>query len=257
MKTRLLAVILVASFSALRADPLKAPIFEETFNVAHSRIDYRNGAGLGGPGTGVSGKPADRAYMAVPRSTEQERNGPGGLAVSPIAPDSLSAFTCAFWYFLDEQGPELQVPLSTAGVLFLMHERGFEVRIEQSAEQPKQISFTPGPQGPHAGWRDRGRWIFAAFSWDQAKNTLTVHQGTPDKAVAFMRDVSRDAPGKPTLPRGDLARDPETIGNTFKTFDRPLSGRMDNVRLFDRVLDRAELEKIRQADLGNVAPTLK
>lgn len=258
MKPCLLPLLLVAAtVSALGADVSKTPIYEESFNVAHSRIEYRNGAALGGPGTGVSGKAADRAYVAVPRSTEQEKNGPAGMALAPIAPDTMTAFTCAFWYYLDEQGPELQVPLNTAGVLFLMHEKGFEVRIECQPEQPRAYVFTPGIKGPLAGWRDRNRWIFAAFSWSQASNTLTVHQGTPEAAVAFMRTQTRPTPAKPVLPRTDLSRDPETIGNTSKSLERPLAGRLDNLRFFDRELTREELEQIRQADVANTPLKLK
>jgi hypothetical protein len=259
MKTRLPALLLPIVFAAapLSADIARAPLFVENFNVQHARVEYRNGAKLGVPGTGVSGKPGDLAYIGVPSTSENERNGPAALAIAPIAPDAMDAFTCAFWYYLDEIGPELQVPLSTAGVLFLLNERGFEIRIEHSIEQPRQYVFAPGIHGPHLGWRDSNRWIFAAFSWDSATNTLVVHQGTPQAAVAFMREITRPAPGNPTLPRADLLRDPETIGNTSRIQDRPLAGRLDNLRFYDRVLDRAELEEIRRADLVNEPVPLK
>lgn len=248
-----LPCVLIAATVAHAAAP-KAPLFEETFNVVHDRLVLRDGASLGGPGTGVSGKPADRAYTGVPRSTEQEPNGPAAVAVAPVAPDSLTALTIAFWYFLDEQGPELQVPLNTAGFMVLLTEGGFEMRLEHSKEAPRQYVFTPGAQGPYAGWRDKGRWIFAAFTWSSHSNTLSVYQATPDKPLAFMRDMVRDAPAKPTLPRTDLTRVPEVVGNTSPKRDRPLAGRLDNVRIFDRVLDRAELEAVRRADLANIPP---
>lgn len=257
MKT-LIALFVIALSVALRAQPISdIPLYEETFNVTHDRIELRNGAALGGPGTGVSGKPADRAYIGVPKSSEQEANGPAAVAISPVAPDPLSAFTCTFWYYLDENGPVLQVPLNTAGFMLLLQERGLELRVEQATEQPKQLSFSPGINGPLAGWRDTGRWIFAAISWNQAGNTVTVHQGLPDKAVAFMRDMNREVTAKPTLPRSDLGRNPETVGNTHIRLDRPLAGRMDNLRVFDRVLDRAEMEQIRLADIANAPLKLK
>ena len=251
----LLGVLLAAS--ALRAQIPFRPLFEETFNGVHERVQYRNGAKLGGPGTGVSGKLEDLAYLGVPNSGEQEKDGPAVLATAPIAPNSLSSFTCTFWYYLEEQGPELQVPLSTAGVAFLLNERGFEVRVENQLEQPRYYAFNPGLDGPLASWRVKQRWIFAAFSWNQASNALTVHQGTPHAAVAFMRTMTRPAPARPSLPRTDLARFPETIGNTAKGLDRPLSGRMDNVRFFDRELIRDELEQIRRADLANAPIPLR
>lgn len=246
----LLALVGAVALRAQSPAPV-APLYEENFNTPHGRIELGGGAKLGGPATGVSGNAGDLAYIGVPRSSEQEPDGPVALAVSPIAPDPLSAFTVTFWYFLDENGPTLQVPIATAGFMLLLQERGLELRIEQSNTQPKQQAFTPGATGPLAGWRDTGRWIFVAVSWDQAKNTVSIHQGLPDKPVAFMRDMTRDVAGKPTLPRLDLARVPETIGNTHIRHDRPLSGRMDNVRVFDRVLDKAELERIRQADIVN------
>ena len=243
--------------SASHAQIPYRPLFEERFNDVHERVRYRNGAKVGGPGTGVSGKLEDQAYVGVPKSVEQEKDGPAALAIAPIAPNSLSSFTCTFWYYLDEQGPELQVPLSTAGVMFLMNESGFEVRVENQLEQPRFYAFNPGVNGPLASWRVKDRWIFAAFSWNQAGNALTIHQGTPDAAVAFMRSMSRPTPAKPSLPRTDLIRFPETIGNTAPGLDRPLAGRMDNVRFFDHELMRDELEQIRQADLANAPIPLK
>ena len=262
MKSRLPRVPRLAALALLCATPALAqipfrPLYEERFNFVHERVRFRNGGKLGGPGTGVSGKVEDQAYFGVPRSAEQEKDGPAALAVSPIAPNSLSAFTCTFWYLLDEDGPELQVPLSTAGVAFLLNEGGFEVRIENQLDQPRYYPFNPGLAGPLASWRAKNRWIFAAFSWNQANNALTVHQGTPEAAVAYMRTMTRPTPAKPSLPRTDLARFPETIGNTAKGLDRPLAGRMDNVRFFDRELMRDELEQIRLADLANVPIPLR
>lgn len=251
----LLALVGVISPRAQPAPHI--PLYEETFNVAHNRLELRNGATLGGPGTGVSGKPADRAYIGVPKSSEQEANGPGAVAIAPIAPDPLAAFTCTFWYYLDENGPALQVPLNTAGFMLLLQERGLELRIEQSSANPKQLSFSPGINGPLAGWRDVGRWIFVAVSWSQAKNTVAFHQGLPDRAVAFMRDMNREVTARPTLPRSDLGRNPETIGNTHIRMDRPLAGRMDNLRVFDRVLAQAELEQVRLADIAGAPVKLK
>jgi hypothetical protein len=248
MKARLLFALLASTALARAAAPT-VPIYEENFNTPN--IEYINGAAFGPPGTGVSGKPADRAYIGTPKSLKNEPNDSAGLSTTPITPKPLTAFTCTFWYYLDEQGPELQVPLNTAAMLFLLHEKGFELRIENQMEQPRAYVFTPGVKGPLAGWRDKNKWIFAVFSWDQETNTLLVHQGTPDKPVAFMRDMKRPAPGKLTLPRTDLDRSPEVIGNTSRNLDRPFAGRMDNLRVYDRVLEPAELEVIRQADIVN------
>ncbi len=258
MNTPLLSLLAVCAVApALRAQIPFRPLFEETFNLAHERVRFCTGGKPGGPGTGVSGKIEDQSYFGVPKSVEQEKDGPAALAIVPIAPNGLSAFTCTFWYFLDEQGPEIQVPLSTAGVMFLMNERGFEIRIENQPEQPRFYAFTPGLSGPLAPWRVKNRWIFAAFSWNQAGNALTVHQGTPDAPVAFGRTMSRPTPARPSLPRTDLLRFPEAIGNTSKGLDRPLAGRLDNVRFFDHELMRDELEQVRQADLANAPIPLR
>ena len=258
MKTAICLTLSLFAGAALgRAESSKAPIYEETFNTVTSRVEYVDGGGLGGPGTGVSGKTTDRAYMAQPKTSENVPRGPAGLARAPLAPNPLSAFTCTFWYYLDEQGPDLQVPLSTGGILFLLTDKGFEVRIENQTEQPRSYVFSPGLRGPLAGWRDTNRWIFAAFSWNQATNTFVVHQGTPTEIVSYMRDMTRPVPAKPSLPRTDVAREPEVIGNTHRTHERPLAGRMDNLRFYDCVLDRAELEAIRKADIANQAINLK
>lgn len=255
MTLRITAILFAVS-SLVRAEVSKAPVYEENFNGSHNRIELLAGAKIGVPGSGVSGKADDRAYIGAPVTTENAPGGPAAAATAPIAPNALSAFTCTFWYYLDEQGPVLQVPINTASLLFLLTEKGFEVRIEHSLEQPRQYVFTPGINGPLAGWRDTNKWIFAAFSWNQATNTLVVHQGTPTAAVAYMRDMTRPLPAKPSLPRTDLIRYPETIGNTSRGYDRPLAGRVDNVRFFERVLDRNELEAIRKADIANVSVNL-
>lgn len=254
MKKFRLPTLLLATAAVLSAEPFAGPIYEETFNRERLGIDYRSGGGLGGPSTGVSGKISDQAYTGV---TENGKMDAAGLALSPIAPNPLSAFTCIFWYFLDANGPDIQVPLSTAGVGILLSARGLEVRIEHSTQQPKQYVFPIGVKGPHSPWLEPGRWIFAAFTWQQDTNTLTVYQGTSDRAVVFMRDMSRELPADPSLPRADLGRFPEVIGNTTKSYDRPLTGRMDNLRFFDRVLDRADLEILRLSDLMNESPHWK
>lgn len=227
-----------------------APIYQETFDSPHARLSLLNGAKLGLPGSGVSGKRTDLAYIGVPSDSGQLKNGPAAVVKEALAPYSLSAFSCSFWYLLDENGPELQVPLSTAGVMFLLGAKGFEVRIEHSVEAPKQYVFTPGGRGPHVEWTEKGRWIYAVFTWEQATNTMTFHQGTSDGAVLYMRDMTRDVPANATLPRQNLARYPETIGNSPFGFDRPLAGRIDNVRFFDRVITPAEMERMRQADVA-------
>ena len=252
MKTHLLLALLATAVSSAQAGTPAVPPYEETFNTPSKRIELRNGAMLGTPGSGVSGKSADLAYVSLPKSDAQERDGPVALARKPVAPASLTAFTCTFWYYLNDQGPALQVPLSTAGVLFLLHEKGFEIRVENQTEQPRAYVFTPGLNGPLAGWCDRGRWIFACFSWSEKTNSLVVHQGTPATAVTFMREMIRTGKATASLPRLDIDRDPETIGNTYRTLDRPLAGRLDNLRFYyDRVLTRSELEAIRTADLAN------
>lgn len=245
MKNRLLLAFLAASALA------RAASFEETFNATGLQVELRNGAALGGPGSGVSGKYDDLAYTAVPPGPGQDKDGPVALARAPIAPAPLSAFTCAFWYYLDEKGPGLQVPLNIASVLFLMNEKGLEIRIENSNAQPRAHVFTPGLQGPCVGWRDHGQWIFAAFTWEQKNNTLSVYQATRQTPLAFMRDMHGPVPANPTLPRLDLDRRPETIGNTSRNLDRPLAGKLDNVRFYDRLLTQAELSAIRSADLAN------
>src|SRR3954463_10049647 len=106
MKTRLLFSLL-ASATAVFAGLPKAPIYEENFNETNDdAISYVNGAFQGPSGSGVSGVLADRAYVGVPKSLANHRVDSGVLALKPIAPNRMAAFTCAFWYYLDEKGPE-------------------------------------------------------------------------------------------------------------------------------------------------------
>lgn len=252
MKTIPIALLALASTIATpAADLAKTPLYEELFNVAHSRLELKSGAALGIPGTGVSGKPADRSYIGAPKTTENVPDGPVCLALTPIAPNSMEAFTFTFWYYLDEQTPDLQVLFTTAGTMLLLTDKGFELRIENSPVQPRQYVFNPGLRGPLSGWRETQKWIFASLSWSRHDNTCAIHQGTLHEPVAFMRTMTRPVPANATLPRLDLSRNPETIGNTYRLYDRPLAGRLDNFRVFDRVLNTKELELIRRADLAN------
>lgn len=94
-----------------------------------------------------------------------------------------------------------------------------------------------------------------AVSWDRRTNTATFHQGTDRHTTQFMRAISRPGPVSPSLPRADLARQPEIIGNNHVSpAERPLAGRLDNLRFFTSVLDAEAIETIRRADLAHSAP---
>ncbi|MCU0791260.1 MAG: LamG domain-containing protein [Opitutaceae bacterium] len=243
-------VSFVAVFAARAAVP--APIYEENFNMRHDRVRLVNGAALGGPGTGVSGMLGDRAYMGAPRSTEQEPNSPVAYAIAPIADRELGAFTCAFWYFLDEQTPDLQVLAETAGAGFFLHRNGFEIRLAGNSPEIRTRIFATGSRGTWCDWTASGRWIFVAFTWRQEQNRMEVYQGTFDGAVTLVREMRRDVPTSPLGVRDSVISRPETLGNTYTPkHDRPLAGRMDNFRFYDRVLDQAQVERLRLADVGN------
>lgn len=231
------------------------PVFEETFDQENDKIRYVNGAGRGAPSTGVSGKVADRAYISTPKTTEQDTQSPAGYATKAFAPSPMEAFTVTFWYLLEEQTPELQVPLSFGSGTILLHRHGFEVRVGQSSG--KDLQFVPGVKGPILDWTTAGRWILTAITWEQATNTMTFHQGTHDQVVTFMRDMKRPLPAEPATPRKNLDRVPEVIGNMHARGDRPLAGRLDNIRIYNRALNQQEIESIRFADTANLAPEIR
>ena len=260
MKITALASVLVLSISALsRAGASSVtPVYEETFNVSHGRLRLANGATLGGPSSGLSGKSGDRAYVAVPRSTEQEAQGPVAYAVEPIMPVSLPAFTCAFWYFLEERTPDLMVLAEPSGVGFFVGDKGLEIRLSNATSDERPNVFSVGPRGAWHEWRTSGKWTFLVVSWEQAANRMVIRQGTLSNAAAIVREMQRPAPATPLAVRDSLASRPETLGNTYSTrHDRPLAGRLDNFRLFDRLLSEAEIEKLRQADIANAPISLK
>lgn len=235
-----------APASIVPSGPL--PIFEEQFNATHKGIRLANGAERGGAASGVSGKADDLAYMGKPRSLDHEPGGPAAVAMKPIATKTLPAFTCTLWYRLDEPKPDLQVFIDGSMMTLLLHDRGFEVRVNS---EPKQGAYFPGAQGPLESWTAAGRWIFAALTWDAESNTLSVYQATPQAPVTFMREMKRPAPALAMPPRANLADAPETLANSFTRFERPVAGSLDNFRVFDRTLEKHELEKIRTADLEN------
>ncbi len=249
MKIKLLvSLVLLPAFLASRVDASAVPVFEDTFNAPGERLRFVNGAGLGTPGTGVSGKVQDLAYVSLPATTEQDPRSPAAQALTPLAPMPMEAFTVTFWYFLEENAPDLQVPLSFSSGVILLHRNGFEVRVVQPT---KDLQFTPGVKGPLLDWTTPGRWIFAGFIWERSSNTMTFHQGTPESVVTFMRSLVRAGSAEPAVPRANLDRFPDVIGNMHGRGDRPLAGRLDNIRIFNQALNQDELEQIRRADLEN------
>lgn len=207
------------------------------------------------PGTGVSGKLEDRAYISVPKTTEQDPQSPAGYATTVFASEPMEAFTITFWYLLEDQTPELQVPMSFASCTVLLHRHGFEVRVGQSVG--KDLQFVPGVKGPLLDWTTAGRWIFAAISWEQATNIMIFNQGTHDQVVTFMRDMKKESAAEAATPRRNLDRAPEVIGNMHARGDRPIAGRLDNIRIFKRALNQQEIESIRVADTENRTPEIR
>lgn len=255
MKTSALLASLALVLSSLSHAQLAS---EFTFNRTEPALEFRNRARLGEPGSGVSGKPDDRAYLGpVSLPPANVRGGPVLVSRRPLLAESVDAFTLTFWYRLEMDQPDLVVPFNSAAIQFLFAERGPELRIENSSENPRFLQFQISPEGPYASWRTPHVWIFCAITWDRETNTATFYQGTDRQPALLARSMSRSVPTNATLPRLDLARNPEVIGNHHADIaERPLPGRLDNLRFFTAVLDPRALETIRRADVANTPPSL-
>ena len=115
-------------------------------------------------------------------------------------------------------------------------------------------AITIGRKGPMGEWLQAGEWNFLAFTWKFDGQVATAYQGTTTglkMVVTKYTDVSGPIHLKPAWFGG--------IGNC-RTDDhgrravRPMSGYIDNVRVFSKALDTKAIEAIYKADLKNEVP---
>jgi hypothetical protein len=107
-----------------------------------------------------------------------------------------------------------------------------------------------GVNGPVLPWNTTGEWIFYALTWDGARQTATIYQGTATNSAIVQRQFAVPEINTP-IPGGG----PAYIGNDQKNGgpgNRAFSGGIDDIRIYDKALDEKSIEAIRAADAVNI-----
>lgn len=254
--TRRLA--LAALFSCTSLPAATAPLLQERFNDASS-LEYLNGAEQGPDTSGVSGKAGDKAYSAKAEVPDPDQPQPGALFLdSSLLSDDLRQFTVTVWY---KANREIQDPdsLIHLGGFYLLWDkvRGWTMRLGlPPGGEPFSSWFNAGIKGPLLATNAVGEWIFYAISWDLDARTCVIYQGTSNDSVEIFREQTNfEVPG----PVKGAATN--AIGNNFNpkantVGNRPFSGEIDNIRIYDKALDQTGIEAIRKADTENTDPRL-
>ena len=114
-----------------------------------------------------------------------------------------------------------------------------------------------GAGGPLIRWTAQGEWVFYAITWDLQTQKATVYQGTAFDAARAQREFPAPTIKDPLGAGGG----PVIIGNDWTDksrgpSNRPFSGSIDNIRIYDKALGDDAIEAIRAADLENEEPKL-
>lgn len=206
----------------------------------------------GAAGSGVSGQPADRAFDNT-ASDQMGSGGSGGRAWgNPGVPPAQDSVTFSGWFRTQD------VPVGAFGRLFF-----WDGRSELYAYPETGLYLSVGNNrsiGSDLVYPEVGEWVFFAASFDgtQATDNVRFWKGTRTSPVI--------AAGVRTLPEGAFEAPYATfaIGNSFSYSSptQPFDGWLDNLRFHggtgsSGVLDQAELEALRKADVAGEAPVIR
>lgn len=240
----IVAAGIAAAVGALRAEI--ASVYEENFNSVAPALEFLNEAQQGADGSGVSGKPGDRAYVAA---YDPEKGGPTPGAVIPdlVLPPEMRQCTIIVWYKPEREVREPDT-LFHIGHFYLLGARngGWTMRLPQWV--------TTGPNGSIVKWSQPGEWIFYALAWDLDLRAAKVFQGTATDYAAPSHEM-----GTPDIKEPIGTGGPAIIGNDWSDkwrgpSNRPFCGSIDNIRIYGEALEEQEIEAIRAADIENGRP---
>ena len=243
---RSLRCITIAATLGLGSLAFGQQIFEQRFNEAVD-IEFKGGGDLGPNGSGVSGKPEDKAYSADAASS------PNAMAVvsSASTEDDLNELTITAWYRPQVELPGATTLFNAFGTLLNWDDTKKEWvwRVGAKPVDAKTSSywFFSG-RGKLGAWTNPGDWAFIALVWQREGSRATFYQGGNTSDTVLAREMTRKEEVEP-LSFGSPTR--YTIGNDATKTDRMFNGEIDNVRVFRKALDLEAVEKIRQADANN------
>lgn len=206
-----------------------------------------------GPGTGVSGKTADRAF-AGSGFTSRGRHGTepdGQFSADFDAIDAFTSFTLAGW-FKTNPGESIgggRRIISNEPLLF--GNTGYGLRAGASSASTGVLTLRvngAGVSSPEGSFADQDSYVNFAVTYDGAASVDNVQffkgtKGSPLMAVG----------GPLTLDRGPVVNEtqPLVIGNTVASLNG-FAGLLDNLRIWDNIVPIAALESLRQDDVAGV-----
>lgn len=236
-----LSLVSSAFGQAAPSTPTGGLISETRFNDS-TGVTLKNGAALGPDGSGVSGKPGDKAYVADLTNAPTAIVIPSGSDVS--AADEL---TVTVWYKPKSSDmKDAQTLFNAFGSQLLWDGRASEwmwrVGSQVTGNPAGKTWYSSGKNPPPIV---ADQWTFIAMTWKRSDNTATYYMGTLTTPPASSHKVTR----KDAI---DPAKESKrAIGNDPAKTDRAFNGSIDNVRFYTKALDEAALTKIYSADLKN------
>jgi len=247
--------IIILSINRLNSEDFL--IYSQSFNKLTKFIEIKNGAQLGTNGSGVSGKPSDKAYIAKVNNTSESEQGPVGIIKQDINVEALEEITLTLWYQAENIQIDAATILDAASLVLIRDNNGWTLRISADTDQ-KMYWFKTGKNAPYHDWLEPKQWIFIACAWSMKKNEVIFYQGTKDNPVKIAKVSTRNDEVKGLIQRKNKEKFPDAIGNTFNAkYNRPFNGFIDNVKIFSKALDQNLIEQIRQDDINNITSIIK
>ncbi len=204
----------------------------------------------GAPGSGVSGRPHDRAWDASANTTRGAGTPANDSRVTANADlSALTAFTLVFWYRLEQPLDDAMRFISQANALS-SPTRGFFVRALNNRLQifvgngSTSLGVASSSFAAGSGFNRTGEWVFAAITWDGVQ--LSFYTADAQGQVAPAGSGTFTGPWA-------AASGPLVIGNAG-SFNRGIDGLIDNVRLYDAALVASELTVLAREDLRGLNP---
>jgi hypothetical protein len=235
--------------TSIYAEP---PVLETTFNNSDN-VSLLNGAQIGADGSGVSGKPGDKSYVADLSTLTAGAKGPSAECLGNEIPvQNLDELTVTAWY-KSRGGIKSDATLFDAvGTTLIWDSRGFwtlRIGTKPGGDAKWFYWFTTNDTPPLGSWANPGKWTFFAAVWKRAGSKVTFYQGSGSAASVVAVERTRPETVEPLSENPKYVR---AIGNRQDSAkDRPFDGNIDDVRFFAKALDADAIEKIRQADLNN------
>jgi hypothetical protein len=212
-------------------------------------LEFKSGATLGSAGSGVSGKPVDRAYSA---DTSTASNAAALITAinPPVKADELTVTAWVKPRTADQKDVATLFSGFGSGLYYDAKSKGWLWRVASRV-----------PTDPKAQtWYDSGKslqlqpgqWHYVAMVWKRADNSASFFHGGTNGSVLLVNTVKRpqtvDSATEPSAKR--------ILGNDPNKPERCFNGEIDNFRVYTKALDPDALEKIRQTDLKNESPAL-